>query len=80
MSRSRLAPDSHSEHLFQLVLRYVSQNTNYMPNMRLSEIGTVSDLGTITIYSKQQSVVMRVNRLKPDMRVKLLIQFETHRR
>jgi hypothetical protein len=31
------------------VLRHVSQNTNYMPNKRLSEIGTVSDLGTITI-------------------------------
>jgi hypothetical protein len=53
MSRSRLAPDSHSEYLFQLVLRHVSQITNYMPNMRLSEIGTVSALGTITIYNNQ---------------------------
>jgi hypothetical protein len=49
MSKSRLDPDNHSEHLFPLVLRHVSQDTNYMPNMRLSEIGTVSDLGTITI-------------------------------
>src|SRR5215471_7499127 len=48
-SKSRFAPDSQSEHLFQLALRQVGQNTNYMPNMRLSEIGTVSDLGTITI-------------------------------
>jgi hypothetical protein len=52
MSKSRFAPDNHSEHLILLVLRHVSQNTNYMLNMRLSEIGTMSDLGTITIYKK----------------------------
>jgi hypothetical protein len=32
------------------MLRHVSQNTNYMSNMRLSDKGTVSDLGTITVF------------------------------
>jgi hypothetical protein len=49
MSRSGPVPGNHSGQLFLLVLRHVSQNTNYMPNIRLSEIGTVSDLGTINI-------------------------------
>jgi hypothetical protein len=73
MSSSRLAPVNYSEHLFPLVLRHFSQNTNYMPNMRLSEIGTVSNLGTITICHNVKNSLPLIPTLNYNHSVRILM-------